>query len=167
MKPYAIYGKKPRASKTSKREILNGIPVFLQSNASETKGNIVCYYDKPPFCRICVGAGNTYWECRTKIEEFFSKNTLEIEDAIKTLDKNFAIPRKIMDDLKIAEKYVIYDTSPDNTLGLKLITPFYNNKFIYLWIDMETAPTVNAKGSKVPDMELILDEYLDRKEKDE
>ena len=99
MKPYAIYGKKPRASKTSKRDILSGIPVFLHCSKGTTKGNIVVYHDKPPYPRIVVSGGNTYWDCRNKVEEFFSKNALEIEETLKTLDKNYGVPYEALDKM--------------------------------------------------------------------
>lgn len=160
-RPYAVYGKKPRASKTSKRDILNGIPVFLHCSNADTKGNVVCYYDKPPFPRICTGSGNTYWGARNKIEEFFSKNALEIEHTLKTLDKNFGVPKEFLDTAKKEKGYEIIDDGSMRN-GFKLITPFYNGDYIYLKVNSD-APHINKSGKKVPDIDKILEEYLRRK----
>ena len=162
MKPFAIYGKKPRGSKTSKREILNGIPVFLHSSTLDTKKNIVCYHDKPPYPRIIVSAGITYWECRLKIEEFFSKNSLEIQETLKLLDKNYGLPKDLLDKKVLTFKYEIYNSNP-RLEGYSVVTPFQNGEFLYLWADASVAPTKTYNGKKILDKELIFEEYLKRK----
>ena len=163
MKPYAVYGKKPRASKTSKRDIISGIPVFLHSSVAATSGNIVVYYDKPPYPRILTSAGNTYWECRNKIEEFFSKHSLDIIEKLKNLDKNFGVPIEYMD--KITKQNTEYKISDNGKTELcsKLITPYYNEEPLYLWINLLECPTKNVGGRKVPDVDKILEDYLKRK----
>jgi hypothetical protein len=162
MKPFAIYGKKPRGSKTSKREILSGIPVFLHSSTIETRKNVVCYHDKPPYPRIIVSAGETYWACRLKIEEFFSKNSLEIKETLETLDKNYGLPKNLMDAKIKSFEYEIYDSNP-RLNGYSVVTPFHNGEFLYLWADASVAPTKTYNGKVTLDKDLIFDEYLKRK----
>lgn len=163
MKPFAIYGKKPRASKTSKREVLDNIPVFLHFSNGSTGGNIVCYYDKPPYPRICVASGMTYWDCRSKIEEFFSKNSLDIKYRLENLDKNYGIPYDIMDkQTKLNDNLYDIFTEPGGK-GFRLITPFIDGEYIYLYADPVFAPTKNIGGKSVLDSNAIAQEYLRRK----
>lgn len=162
MEPFAIYGKRPRVSKTSKRDALHGIPVFLHSSKAETGGNIVCYWDKFPYPRICVSAGNTYWECRNKLDDFFSKNSIEIQDKLNSLDHNYGIPKDLIDKNYENSGYEIHDKNPNNS-DFKMITPYYANSYIPLWVNPVDAPSKNSSGKKIVNSDKVLDEYLRRK----
>jgi hypothetical protein len=165
MKPYATYGKKPRGSKTSKRDTINGIPVFLHSSSADTGGGVVAYWDRVPYPRIIASAGSTYWIARDKVEEFFSKNALEIDEALKTLDKNFGIPKEFFDKKFKTYDYEIYEGNPWKE-KYRLVTPYYNGEYLYLWIIPDLAPYRNVNNKKIPDVNAILEEYLKRKKDD-
>lgn len=166
MKPFAIYGKKPRGSKTSKRDVLENIPVFLQFSNSATSGNIIVYYDKPPYPRICVASGNTYWDCRNKVEAYFSKNSEKIKNGLLNINKAYGVPAEFFDKKAKANNYDIFDNSKDKPNGYKLVTPYHNLQPLYLWVDLETCPTKNVGGKKVADSEKICEDYLKRKKND-
>jgi len=45
----SVYGKKPRASKTSKRASILGLELFYQCSKGATGGGILIWHDKPPY----------------------------------------------------------------------------------------------------------------------
>ena len=162
MKPYATYGKKPRGSKTSKREVIHGIPLFLHFSKADTSGSIIAYHDKHPYPRIAVFAGNGYWDAKEKLEAWFEKNVLDVKLKLETLDKNFGIPKDIMDKAIFnANKYRIYDTNP-RLPNLALVVIETTDGFLYLRVSPSEAPMINVNNKKVPDSDKIYKEYLER-----
>ena len=94
MKPFAVYGSKPRNSKTSKRETLSGLPVFLHVSKGETAGNMVVYHDKKPFPRLFVVTGLSYWDMRDKAEKFISDNYFTLQEKISSMNPYMGLNRK-------------------------------------------------------------------------
>lgn len=165
MKPYATYGKKPRGSKTSKREVVNGIPLFLHFGQATGKA-IIAYHDKPPYPRVTVFAGDSYWDCKDKLVAWFKINSLDVQLKLDTLDKNFGMDKDIIDKAVYdSNKYNIYEEHPHHGgfPYLSLVTvPLDDNKFLYLWVNNSEAPTVKVKNKIQPDVHVIHAEYLKR-----
>ena len=162
MKPFATYGKKPRGSKTSKRETINGIPVFLHYSNASTGSSIICYHDVKPYPRIVVAAGEKYWTCRDKLYKFFDDNLLDIRHALDTLDSNFGVPKEYMDKIILdSSKYKIYDKNP-KTHGYSLVVHKHLDDYVYLFANPDEAPTKNIRGKKVLDGDKIYVEYVSR-----
>jgi len=84
------YGRKPRGSKTSKKEIFSGIPVFLHSSKSVVGGYgaIHCYHNVFPYpLMFCVSKGS-YWASRDAIEQFIESNLPMVKEVLSSYDKN-------------------------------------------------------------------------------
>ena len=50
----SVYGKKPRASKTSKRASIHGLNLFYQCSKASTLGMIYIWHDMPPYQLIHI-----------------------------------------------------------------------------------------------------------------
>lgn len=111
MKLIACYGSKPRGSKTSKKQVINGIPCFLHYSKSSTNGNIIVYSMIDPYPRICIATGNTYYECLDRVNAFFEKHSLEISMKLSNLDTSMCFPKDAVDKaIKNRHKpYEIFD----------------------------------------------------------
>lgn len=161
MKPFAAYGKKPRGSKTSKREVIEGLPVFLHYGTA-TGHSIIAYHDSKPYPRIAVFAGSSYWNCKDKLDAFFSERILDIRQELDTLNVHFGIPKDILDKaIHNRNRYEIYNKHP-NKDGFRLVFKEHEGEYIYLFANPSSAPTKNIKGKKVLDGDKIYGEYISR-----
>lgn len=95
---------KPRASKTSTRQSVRGLNFFFKCSEAGTGGNIVIYYDAPPYPRIKVIAAeivDNNWlkgndeRFIKKAKNWIESNYEEIVKRLKNINSRIVIPESI------------------------------------------------------------------------
>ncbi len=159
-----VYGAKPRASKTSKRYTYGGLKFFLYSNKAKTNGVVLVFLDIEPYPMISVIAREDK-SSLTEVHDWISVNIEKIRKLVMDYRNKIQVPleswlliNKNEDKMKIN-----YDIRLESKKGYRLCLPEHQGRVLYLYVNMNEAPTKRSKtGSVIIDSELVLKEYLRR-----
>lgn len=102
--------KKPRASKSSKRHTIGGIPFFFKAN--KDIGGLKIYYDKPPYPYLKAIPSWFHWttghatveEMSKKAEKWILDNFQTIIGGLKNLDKCIQINEELFREQENEER---------------------------------------------------------------
>jgi len=161
-----VFGKKPRASKTSKRFSYLGSNYFLYSNKVNTSGVALVFLDSPPYPLIAAIPRESN-ESFDEVHEWIRNNTKDIQVKLGDyrdrtqldLESWFLINKN---KKKLNRSFTIHEESKP---FCKLTTIEIDGEWVYLWLDMKECPTKRSKMNNIIiDSELVKIEYLRRKE---
>lgn len=158
------FGKKPRASKTSKRMHYKGFDFFLHRSSAETGGQIMLYWDRIPYPYISLIIHDKEQMDEITVQKWIDLNLDKIIDVFQKLDEFVHIPKDIMK--KMNQKKYTYEILDklDRSKKYRLVVHKHEDDFVYLWCNPNDAPTKAHKGKQILDTDVIYKEYLKRKE---
>lgn len=143
-----------------------GFDFFMHRSVAETGGQIMLYWDKPPypFIKLIMHEKNQLDEIT--VQRWIDDNLDKLIDVLQRINEFIQIPKDIMKKMNTEAKYKILEEH-DGSVGLKLVcAPIGNDEYLYLWCDPSEAPTKTVKGKPKLDIQKIYSEYLRRKEND-
>jgi len=162
-----VFGKKPRASRSSKRYEYRGDKYFLYSSKTHTYGNVMIFSDVAPYPLIAVVV-ITRDETIEKAYDWIKEHSLDIKALLGDyrhrvqipIDSWFLILRNVK---KLNREYGIYP-SDSHVPYTKLVCMYIDEKYVYVKVD-EHAPTKRSGlNNLVIDEDAVKLEYLRRVE---
>lgn len=156
-----VYGKKPRASKSSIRITYKGFAFFLHRSKGETAGHIMLYWDKEPYPHIKLLICNADDSPQIVAEHWLDNNMDDLIDKLQRLNDYAQVPKEFLKKINVKNEYVILTGNEDKS-KMKLAVHKHEGDFVYMWCDINEAPTLSIKGSRVLDSDKIYEEYLKR-----
>jgi len=137
-----VYGKKPRASKTSRRIHFKGFDFFLHRSKAETGGHIMIYWDKVPYPCIKLLVYNDDDDIEEKATEWIDNNLDKVIDKFQRLKDYAHVPREFLAKMNPNGKnnYDIVEGSNRKPF-YQLVTVDHNGEYLYLWCNPNEAPT--------------------------
>jgi len=161
------FGKKPRKSKTSLRYEYMGQKFYLYSNKANTLLNIWLFHDVEPYPLIAVFAMSQD-EDHSTVQDWIKSHLIDIKIKLGDYRDKIQLPldswTMIQKNQKqLSASYEIYDGNelmPES----KLIVVPRGKDFLYLRVRGNYPKKPTASNRDRPDKDLVLKEYLRRKE---